>query len=237
MLRFRGDYAKLDHRGNRLSLFPFQGDSPSLLIGGTLNPDDFSDRFSIGALQPGDRIVLDASAVPEWSPLRPKIELFKKNSRDPLPNEDGRDGVFITTIQTAGEYDFRVSSAVIRANRPEPHLKSQYVVDLNVSSVLPLTVSEVMGPPLHENSLGDWPHEFRLQFNKAIDTATLTDTRIELRASGPDDSFDTDDDFIYHLSTSWDASQQALLVHLLDGPVIVGPHRLNLSSDLAGFDR
>lgn len=107
-----------------------------------------------------------------------------------------------------------------------------YALDVEVADPVPPQVLEVTG-------LGDvGAEELISSFEVTFDAPMVQpgesdpDNGIDFRAAGADGLFDTSDDIVHAMAYSLSDVQRSMMVHVLDGPLQPGNHRLRLTGAL-----
>ena len=231
---FRG--GDLEEGGIDFPNFSQQRAVKSAVIAGTIDGND-DDRFSLGLLNPGTTVVLDASALPGWSDLKPLVEVVDFDG-NLVPDEDPRDALVTAVVETDGHYYARIRhQEATNGSDARSGVESQYVLGISVIDLVPPVIRSMDGLPQAGESTQQLLHEIRVKLSEELDPTSQSDLAIELRAAGNDGVYGTDDDGSYDIVSRYLPSSLEYLVHVVAGPLTTGPHRFSISgnfSDLAG---
>jgi subtilisin family serine protease len=173
----------------------------------TNNGYGFKSGTSMAAPNAAGAAALIWSANPEWNSYQVAAQLLAT-----ADNIDGVNPSYAGLLGAGRVNTFTAMSTTLGA----PVLKSTEGMPAEGSTVFP-----------------EEAEEFTLVFSQVMDPATVNNTaNFEMRAAGPDDTFDTGDDVIYTLSTpaNYMIGTNSLAFEVTGPPFIDGLHRIRLLS-------
>ncbi|MFG0289088.1 MAG: pre-peptidase C-terminal domain-containing protein, partial [Rhodopirellula sp. JB044] len=207
----KGDFIQFDELSN-----PRAGSVTSVLSG-QAGPN--GHIFPLSQINAGSTVKLRAS-LPSWSMLKPFVDLYQGFSR--VLDLDVSEEVFHGKVLQDAEY-----FAVIRAD-VGTGLHGQYILDVEIEDdVAPLLLDTIELPRDGEvgNEFIGW---FGLTFSERM---RLTGQEIDLRESGADGIFGTDDDRIYEVELAGDTVSPEFKFVIPDGPLPSGLFQMTVTSD------
>ena len=116
-------------------------------------------------------------------------------------------------------------------------LSAQYVLSVEVSDLVAPIVTAVNALPQEGDSLPRPVSTFSVNFSEDLNVTTLTNDSFDLREAGADGLFDTADDRVYNLASSYNASTFRVDFNITDGPLADGNYRFTIAdsvTDLLG---
>ena len=170
--------------------FSVSGPHQLARVAGYASLTDPGDFYSLGNLTAGTTIALGLTQ-PGSSALSGSLAVFKggtlvTGATSPYTIPTGQDGAYYVRVT---------------ANSATAGLLSQYILSIDVADLLPPSVTGSNLPAEGATITGVYDR-FTLTFSEDMTAAALNSSAsYDLRAAGPDDTFDTGDDVLYTVTT------------------------------------
>ncbi|MDW8380508.1 MAG: Ig-like domain-containing protein [Verrucomicrobiota bacterium] len=193
---------------------------------GTLTTNDAAgDWFGLGTLDPGNSVSWELFSGP-YSTLRTgdaQFSLFRLGQTNAVIATNASSQYVIVE---RGDYFARVSSSTNR------DLVARYLLSVSVGDNVGPSVLNVTLPAEGGTST-DIIQGLTITFSEPLHPVTATNpANYLLRQPGPDGSFGTGDDVIYHLAVGPYSTGNTLTLTLVDGPVQLGLTRFGITASV-----
>ncbi len=200
---------------------------------GALTTGDGGDFYRLGNLTAGTAISLSQSQ-PSTSGLSAVLAIYQGNTQVAVSSA-GASG-FSYTIPSGGDgtYSVRVTAS------SGAGLQAQYILGIDVVDTVAPTISGVtIGNGASSVALTDGLNStgvldrIGVSFSEDLAAATVNNPdNIDLREAGPDATFDTPDDILYHVASPGYSAGLSATYRVTDGPLQPGSYRLTIGTGL-----